>query len=222
MSDGYQTEEEQIEAIKKWWKENGTSTLVGIALAVAAVFGWQGWQKQQQESAYSASAMYQNLIGIANTEQGQLTDEQISTANHLAETLKTDFRSSSYAQFAALYKAKFAVAANDLDAAESELRWVLGQSLDPEMAAQTRLRLSRVLSAKQQYDEAMNVLSGDALAYAALYDEQKGDIYLAQGNNDSARQAYNDAKQKNSESEKQVNNALLELKLQQLKIAEGA
>jgi predicted negative regulator of RcsB-dependent stress response len=222
MSEGYQTEEEQIEAFKKWWKENGTSTIVGIALSLAAVFGWQGWQKQQLEASYTASATYQNLILIANQDMAQLSEEQVSTAKHLAETLKTDFNSSSYALFAAFYKAKFAVAANDLEAAELELRWVLAKSPSAEIDAQARLRLSRVLSAKQQYDEALSLVSGEALAYAALFDEQRGDVYLALGKSDDARLAYNKAKETNQLSEKPVNNALLELKLQQLKIAEEA
>ena len=41
------TEEEQIEAIKRWWKKNGSSLLLGIALALAIVFGWQAWQNHQ-------------------------------------------------------------------------------------------------------------------------------------------------------------------------------
>ena len=47
MSDSYRTEEEQVEALKAWWRENGKSTVVAIAMAVMGVFGWQGWQKQQ-------------------------------------------------------------------------------------------------------------------------------------------------------------------------------
>jgi len=34
--ESYRTEEEQVEALKRWWKENGTGILVAILLAVAA------------------------------------------------------------------------------------------------------------------------------------------------------------------------------------------
>ena len=221
MSEGYQTEEEQIEAIKKWWKENGTSTLVGIALAVAAVFGWQGWQKQQQQDAYNASALYQNLISLVDQSQGPLSGEQLATATHLADTLKADFNKSTYANFAALYKAQFAVAVNDYDAAETELRWVLNQNTTEEIVAQARLRLARVLTVKKQYDEALALLSTTAPGYEALYNEQQGDVYLAQGKILEAKNAYDMAKSKNNESEKPVNNALLDLKLQQLQTSEG-
>lgn len=105
MSDSYRTEEEQVEALKAWWRENGKSTLVAIALAVMGVFGWQGWQKQQQADQSTASAIYQNLLTAANGDNGQATLAQIATANHLADTLKADYTGTTYAHFAALYKA---------------------------------------------------------------------------------------------------------------------
>ena len=36
----YETDEEKVEAIKGWWKENGISVVGGLALGLAAVFGW--------------------------------------------------------------------------------------------------------------------------------------------------------------------------------------
>lgn len=217
MSENYQTEEEQIEAIKRWWKENGKSTLLGIALAIGGVFGWKGWQEQQQDASYSASSAYQGLLAVVDNNQQPLTDEQISTANHLADILKNDFSSSAYAQFAALYKAQLAVKANDLDTAEAELRWVLLQGPAAEVKAQTHLRLARVLLAKQQYDQALSELTAEALAYKPLYLELKGDIYVAKGDVSAARDAYQQAQ---SSAVDNAPNSLLELKIQQLKIAE--
>ncbi|MEW8396328.1 MAG: tetratricopeptide repeat protein, partial [Candidatus Thiodiazotropha sp.] len=37
----YQTEEEQVEAIKRWWKENGTSVIAGLVIGLGGIFGWQ-------------------------------------------------------------------------------------------------------------------------------------------------------------------------------------
>ena len=221
MSENYQTEEEQIEAIKKWWAENGKSTVAGIAIAVASVFGWQGWQKQQLEAGYAASAAYQNLMQTVSESQGKLEGENLATATHLAETLKAEHASSVYAQFAALYKAQFAVTANDLDTAESELRWVLTQKPSVELNAQARLRLARVLLAKQQYDQALAELTGDVDGYKPLYLELQADIYLAKGDAEKARDFYQQAKQLNAVDNPGANN-LLDLKLQQLTPAEGA
>ena len=41
--DIHRTEEEQVEAIKTWWKANGTSVIVGVVLGVAVIFGVRYW-----------------------------------------------------------------------------------------------------------------------------------------------------------------------------------
>jgi len=143
MSDTYRTDEEQVEAIKRWWRENGTSTVVSIAIAVSAVLGWQDWQKNQQEKIDTASAIYQNLVTAAAGDNGSATVEQKATVMHLAQTLKSDFPDSTYAQFAAFYRAKFSVEDKDLEAAEKELRWVLESGASNEIVIQTQLRLAR-------------------------------------------------------------------------------
>jgi predicted negative regulator of RcsB-dependent stress response len=48
------TEEEQIEALKRWWEENGKQTLLGIALIVGGYFGWQAWTDHGVEQASAA------------------------------------------------------------------------------------------------------------------------------------------------------------------------
>ncbi len=216
MAEGYQTEDEQVEALKKWWNENGKSTLMTIAIAVAGVFGYQGWQTQQQAEVDAASAVYQNLLVAAGGQNGAATAEQTATANHLADTLKSDFPGSTYARFAALYKAKLAVSAEDLAGAEAELRWVLASGPSAEINVQTKLRLARVLSAQGKYDEAMNQLQGDSGAYASAYEEVRGDIYVAQGNSADAALAYQKAQQLEQQGTNPGSNPLLNLKIQQL------
>ena len=61
------TEEEQVEALKSWWKENGKSLIMGVVIAVAAVFGWRGWNQYQDDFAANASAMYESILNpVAN------------------------------------------------------------------------------------------------------------------------------------------------------------
>ncbi len=59
--DAYRTEEEQVEALKAWWDENGRSIVVAIVIALAAGFGWQGWKSQQEGQAEAASDMTQDM-----------------------------------------------------------------------------------------------------------------------------------------------------------------
>ena len=44
------SEEEQLEVVKRWWKENGTSLIAGAVLAAAGVFGWNAWQTTKRVS----------------------------------------------------------------------------------------------------------------------------------------------------------------------------
>ena len=218
MAESYRTEEEQIEALKKWWQDNGKSTVVSIVVAIAAVFGWQGWQQKQQADTDAASAVYQDMLVAVNA---TATAEQLATARHLANTLKQDFSNSTYARFAALYKAKLAVEDNDLAGAEQELRWVLERGITPELELEVKLRLARVLYAQDRFDEALQQLQGDASGFAAAYEEARGDIYLAQDDSKQALLAYQKASELNRQAQQPVNRPMLEMKLQQLKSKQG-
>ena len=44
--DIYASEEEQVQAIKKWGKENGPGIIAGLILGLGALFGWRYWQGQ--------------------------------------------------------------------------------------------------------------------------------------------------------------------------------
>lgn len=222
MASNYPSEDEQVEALKRWWSENGKSTVVSVVVAVAAVFGWQGYQKQQQAKLEAASAVYQNMVTAAFGTNGQPSEKQATTAVHLADRLKSDFPDLTYARFAALYKARFAAEAGDYEQAESELRWALEKSALPEVSTQIKVRLARVLYAQDRFDDALAVLQGDASGYSAGFEEIKGDIFQAQGNKEAALSAYQKALDLNRESKIPVNNPLLQIKLEQLKSAMDA
>ncbi len=186
------TEEEQIEALKNWWNENGTSLLITIALALAGVFGYQAWQRNTVSQGEAASAIYQDMLEAAIDDPfGESTDKQIATARSLAQTLKTDFASSSYAKFAALHVAKLAVEEDDLDSAEIELRWVLDHDVETSLELITRLRLARVLWANGNPEAALaSIENVEAAGYTSAYEETKGDLYLELDRPKDARSAY--------------------------------
>jgi len=211
------TEEEQLEALKRWWNENGKATLVGVVLAVGGYFGWQGWQDHQRSQAESASLIYQNLVEATITTAGEsLAEDKRATAAHLAGQLKSDYRGSQYAQNAALFMAKLAVEANELDKAVEELNWVLDQNPSQGIELLTRLRLARVQASQGAYDKALAILAAaEPETFAAAFAEVRGDIYLAQGKTSEARGAYQLAL--NSLLEQQANRRLLlQMKLDDL------
>ncbi len=222
MAESYQSDEEQIEALKKWWDENGKSTVIAIVVSILAVFGWQGWQKQQQADMDAASSIYQNLLAAANGANGEPSKEQLTTANHLAETLKSDFSGSSYAQYAALYKAKFAVANSDLESAEQELQWVIDSNPDQALMVQTRLRLARVLYSLERYDDALGELGHESTGFESAFDEVRGDILLAKGEKEEALSAYQQARSSSAADLSAPRNPVLDLKIQQLESTDSA
>ncbi|MEH6568584.1 MAG: tetratricopeptide repeat protein [Halioglobus sp.] len=212
----YRTEEEQVEAIRRWWDENGRSTILAIVVAVAAGFGWQAWKGYDQQSVENASNIYQALVQSIDVEQR--TPQSKAATLDLAEQLKAEYAASSYAQFAALHLASLAVAESDLGEAERQLRWVLSKAdKGGDVAQVTELRLARVLAASGQADQALEILrrAGNG-GYAASYAIARGDVLLQLGKKEEARDAYNDAKTLAGADAGQINLATLEQKLQSL------
>ena len=126
--DPYGTEEDQIKALKQWWARNGSSTLIGVGLALALVFGWQWWQQRQQGASEQAAVTYQQLLQAVDA---AATDPiQGTTAAHLATQLKELNPGSRYADYASLMLARLHVGKNELIAAETELRALLERQPD--------------------------------------------------------------------------------------------
>ncbi|MGL4566716.1 MAG: YfgM family protein, partial [Halioglobus sp.] len=186
----YRTEDEQVEALRRWWSENGRSTIIAIVLALGLGFGYQGWKDFRENQADDASDLYQRVLQALSVPA--LSAEQEKVAVQLAEQLKADYSTTTYAQFAALQLARVAVDRNDLAQAQAQLRWVLGKAdkgSDVERIAQ--LRLARVLGASGEVDQALAILAqGKEGPYQASYEVARGDLLLSAGRSDEARDAY--------------------------------
>ena len=206
------SEEEQVEALKRWWNENGKSLLAGIAIAILGVVGWNYYQDSQRQEAETASAYYQRLLG--NASASQMGDAERSAIKQDAHTLKGEYSESVYAHYAALMLAKVAVVEGDLEKAETELRWVLSHAEEGELVELANLRLSQVLQAQGRLDEALALVEDKADAWQGRRLEVKGDILLAQGEKSGARSAYEKAKK--VATEQGANTALLSLKIDNL------
>lgn len=182
--DVYKTEEEQVEAIKKWWQENGKSIIAGVVIGITAIFGWRAYDSHMVVQSEQASVLYEQMIVAARTSD----DENILV---YANRIINDYKSSSYAVFASLMLAKVAAETGELEQAETHLRWVLKNSSQVEFEHIARLRLARVLIARDKLELATETLNvskpGD---FVARYAELRGDIYVKQGKSDEAIKAY--------------------------------
>jgi predicted negative regulator of RcsB-dependent stress response len=206
------TEEEQVEALKRWWQENGKSLILTIAVSVGGVLSWNAYQDHQTNESELASVYFQQLMTSAPA--GQLGETEIAEIRYNSDLLKKEFSASTYAQFAALMIARVEVQEGNLAAATTELEWVIAQQGDVEVRTLATLRLAKLLGAQNQYDEALALLvdADDAWQLGRL--ETRGDLLFAQGDLDAARAAYTEASLLAVTSG--TNNPLLGLKLDNL------
>ena len=184
----YQTEDEQIEKIKEVWHRHGVPVLTGVVLALAGVFGWNGWTKYQGTKAANASAVYQNML------ESVLQDESEAGRTRgaeLAETLRKDYPGTRYASFAALMQARLAVEAEDFAAAETLLRDVVEDGSDEALQEVARQRLARVLAQLERAEEGLALFSSPIFGeLLAGREEVRGDLLLTLGRVEEARLAY--------------------------------
>lgn len=215
--DSYQTEDEQVEQLKRWFRENGRSLLTAVLVALILVFGYRFWQDNRLRQRDAAAAEYQSLVSAVRKWDTDAKPEMLTTAKTLADTLKKEHPGSTYAQFGALLKARLAVKEGDLTTAEAELRWVLDSKPDADLMVLTQVRLARVLHAKGDPAGALALIDGaKGSSYSFLFEKVRGDILLSKGDVAGARGAYQKAKELEKQLDKPVNDPLLDIKLSDL------
>ena len=204
--DIYSTEEQQAEAIKRFFRENGVSLALGVVIGLGGLYGWKAYNQNQITTAESASDAYTTLV-----ESGEVLGT--------ADTFIDENKDTNYSVLAAFVAAKEAVEKNQLDVASEKLSWIVANVNNGDLKATATTRLARVQFAQQQYDKALNTLSAPLEdTFAATVSEIKGDIHFAQGNTDQARTAYQAA----ADAGGLENNPLLQIKLDDLAVTSPA
>jgi predicted negative regulator of RcsB-dependent stress response len=183
-------EQEQIDALKAWWKEHGNlvvTVLVAACLAAGATAGWRWYRSNQAEQA---AQLYGAL------EKAQRANDTKGIRERAAQ-LMDRYGSTAYGPMAALMAAKANYDAGDATSAAAQLRWVVDNARDDDVVASARVRLAGVLLDQKKYDEALSVLDAKhADSFNGLFADRKGDIYTAQGRTAEARAAYKEALEK--------------------------
>jgi predicted negative regulator of RcsB-dependent stress response len=178
-----QTEEEQVEAIKKWWKENGTSVIAGLVIGLGAVFGWQGWNSYQERIGREASVSFSQLLGAVNSENTDLASKQ-------AELLRMDYDSTNYAVLAAMAQARLKLAQGDAAAARAQLEWAIENSSNASLSTLAQLNLARLYLNDGELETAAELADVQAGGFAGEFAELRGDIAAAKQELSAARDAY--------------------------------
>lgn len=203
-------DEEDLEKLKTWWRENWIALVGGLVIGFGAIGGWEGYKNWRDGRSEAASQMYEEL-------RKNLEASKSEEAGQIVTRLKTDFASTPYAAAAALTSAQAEVQAGQLDAAAANLAWVVANAKDEGLVQVARLRHARVLFAQNKPDEALKALGGEAGNFASLYDELRGDIQLAKGDAAAARSSYEKALA--AAAEGAANKTLLQQKLDDLAVA---
>jgi predicted negative regulator of RcsB-dependent stress response len=195
MSEELRTEEEQVEAIKSWWKENGKSLIITIVVVLTGYLGWNGYQDNQRTQGEAAASIYQQLMSKATKPLSEQTEADKTELETVAAQLKADYPNSLYAQFASLYLAKFAIEANNFDAASSELAALVESNEAGPVTYLAKVRLARVWVQQNKLDDALAlVATTPEESFTVQYEETKGDILFAKGELAAARTAYQAAR----------------------------
>ncbi len=183
----YVTDEQRVEELKKWWKENGNYLIGGVVLGLAILFGWNWWKDYKEERARTASGIYSQLERVVAAGDAE-------RARGLQGQLVGDYAATPYAAAAELTMAKLAVEQGDLTTAELNLRSAIELADQQAIRELAELRLAYVLTAAGKADEALTILDRDwDAAWTSLREELRGDAYAAKGDLDAARQAYDKA-----------------------------
>ncbi|OOG41491.1 tetratricopeptide repeat protein [Rhodanobacter sp. C05] len=202
---------EQSELVQKWLRENGLSIVVGIAIGLVGIFGWQQWNNHQARNEAEAAQLYkQAQIAVASGKP--------DIAAQFTDRLMTDFAKSPYAIFAVSDRAKQEVQDKQLDKAEASLAWAESHAGAPALKSLIQLRVAQVELARGNGTAALATLDRiPANDYSGLTQELRGDALVKLGRSDDARKAYQAAMSALSEDAPQ--RGALQMKLDDLATA---
>ncbi|MBA8276244.1 YfgM family protein [Escherichia fergusonii] len=178
----YENENDQVDAVKRFFAENGKALAVGVILGVGALIGWRYWNSHQVETARSASLAYQNAVTEANAgkPEGIVVAEKFVTENK-----------NTYGALASLELAQQFVDKNELQKAEAQLQQGLTATSDENLKAVINLRLARVQVQLKQADAALKTLDTiKGEGWAAIVADLRGEALLSKGDKQGARSAW--------------------------------
>ncbi|MET1219716.1 MAG: tetratricopeptide repeat protein [Glaciecola sp.] len=177
----FATEEQQVEAIKRFWKENGLAIVIGAILGLGALWGWRYYDESQIQAKESASESYQQLVTSLTAESGP----EVFT-----EFLETN-SGTTYSTLASLIAAQTAVNEGALASAAETLVTAARDAQDPTLTDLVNLRLARVYYGLEQYDDALSALANiETTAFTATVAATRGDVLVAKGDFAAATNAY--------------------------------
>ncbi|MCW8929028.1 MAG: tetratricopeptide repeat protein [Gammaproteobacteria bacterium] len=184
--DNYETEEQQVEAIKKWWSENFKMVIFLTVVGLGSIVGVQQWKNNQIVEAQTASMEYDHILKVVKESKKEPINQQV-------ETMLNEYPDYTYAALSAMLEAKQMIEAGKMAEAEKKLQWVIENGKAQNLQHISRIRLATLMSAQGKNEEALKVLNVEHGSFKASYLEVKGDILVALKRTNEARSAYDQA-----------------------------
>lgn len=186
-------EQEKLDELKDWWKRNGTTVMLAVAVFAAVVAGMQGWRVYQNSQQRQAALAYE---AVQSGVRGKDTKRIREAAGQLIEK----YPGTPQASRAALLAAGANFESGDAKSAKAQLQWVVDHAKEEGARDIARLRLAGILLDEKDYAEAMKTLDAShEKAFDGLFSDLKGDVLAAQGKVADARIAYQAALDKTDE-----------------------
>lgn len=199
----YDSEEQQVEAIKDWWQANGKFVIIGSIVGLASFFGWGYYHDSINAKLDKHSETYAQVMKA-------VSENKADVVTHL-QTFMSENKDTDYAVLAALQLAKVQIDADKVDAALEQLQWAKTNNKDKSLAALIHYRIARVLIEKNQLDEATVELNSiKESSWAGRVAELRGDIAIQKNDKEAAYTAYTEAQQAKGASQ------MLQIKLDDL------
>lgn len=177
-------EQEQVDALKIWWRDNG-KWLIGVAIVALLGFsGMQFWKNHQATEAGEAAKLYSEV-------EKQTMSNDPKRVNDAVAALVEKFGHSAYAPRAQLLAVQVNLQAKDIARAKTQLQWVVEHAAETGLQDSARLKLASLFLDEKNYDQALNHLNAaHPESFSGLYADLKGDVLSAQGKKDEAKTAY--------------------------------
>lgn len=178
----YSNENEQTDALRNFFANNGKALAIGVAIGIAALGGWRYWSSHQDDTAKTVSAQYQQLTSAMQAGK----PETLEAVNRFASE-----NSNTYGALAAMDLAKQYVDAGQLDKAATLLQNGLKDTKDANLQAVINLRLARIQLQQNQADAALKTLDGvKGDGWTAIVADIRGEALLTKGDKQGARDAW--------------------------------
>ena len=175
---------EQEKLVKDWIKSNWLTITAGIVIGLGGVMGMNYWKSQKQESRYQMAEQYSSITEVMKL-------SEFDEAQTLLAEMESTSGSSFYTFEAHLTLAKEFINKNELEKAAHELKSVIDDKPDQLLTEFVKLRLARVYNAMEKHDDALVQTSEISLEpFTSIAKEIEGDAYLAKGEYEKAKLAF--------------------------------